>query len=189
MEKHNPLDAIQTLKKAVDAVAIYRKSQASMYKTLSSQEREVRRIYNECKQRLKASRKKEKQRARAMFGSVGEEKKDSEKKSFLTGAETTSSTEPVSEASVSTTKVPMAISTELSPAVEGIPEGRRGMATGQLPHSTKRVSFADGSVPGDPDCDDSDPNFFEEHKEALYILTGIAMGCLAMHLVFNRRPR
>lgn len=188
MERHDPSEAMQTLKKAIEAIATYKQSEDAMFKLLSSQEREVRRIYNECTQRLKAIRKKEKQRARAMFGSVGEEKKDSEKKSSETvETKESPSSDPALEASTSTTKERETILR--SPGIESIPDDRKGVATGRQSHSTKRVSFADGSIPGDPDDDYSEPSFFEEHKEALFILTGIAMGCLAMHLVSNRQKR
>lgn len=183
MERHDPSEAMQTLKKATQAIAAYKQGGDGMFKQLSIQEREVRRIYNDCTQRIKAIRRKEKQRARAMFGSVGEEKKDSEKKTAAADA----SGSPTKAASVRSYSTKECEVTVTSPATENIPHDRVGEKAVPKNLAKKRVSFADGSIPGDSDDDDLEYSFLGEHKEAVFIMTGIVMGFLAVHLMFKKR--
>jgi hypothetical protein len=189
MERHDPSEAIQTLKKALQAISTYKQNGGPMLKQLTTQEREVRKIHTECTQRMKAIKMKEKQRARAMFGNAGEEKKDADKKPPPDAEISGSGSEIAAETSPAASPQEEGEATARSPPpIENTPDETNGKSAGRgsLPKK-KRVSFADGSVPGDPD--DSEPSFFEEHKEALFLVTGIAMGCLAMHLVFNRRTK
>ena len=187
MERHDPSEAMHTLRKAIDVISTYKRVGDTMYKKLSIQEREVRRIYNNCTQRLKAIRKKEKQRARAMFGNVGEEKKDSEKKSSVDAAADNSESLPevTSVVSVIPDEREMALN---FPATENLPQDGHSEKRIQKTVPKKRVSFADGSMPGDSDDNDSGHYFLQEHKEALFLLTaGMAIGCLAVHLLFKKR--
>jgi hypothetical protein len=179
MERHNLPEAMLILKKAMESIAEYKQVGDAMYKQISTQEREARRIHAECTQRIKAVRKKEKQRARAMFGNFGEEKKDSDKKD----PEAPETSEEIASdvAAVSSDEREIAMK---FPVIENTHHDGNGEKPEPKALSKKRVTFADGSLPGDLE---DDPSFFEEHKEALFILTGIAIGCIAMHFALRKR--
>mmetsp|Transcript_6321 Transcript_6321/g.10880 ORF Transcript_6321/g.10880 Transcript_6321/m.10880 type:complete len:178 (+) Transcript_6321:128-661(+) len=176
MERHEPSEAVKTLKKALDAVAAYKKEGDSMYKQLSVQEKEIRRIHAECAQKIKANKKKEKLRARAMFGGA-EEKKDSEKNKTPTtfqSSESNTPSSPVAGAEPSQSPVNTADPAECEKASE----------TRTVPK--KKVSFADGKTPGDVD-DDSEPSFFEEHMEALFLVAGVVLGCFIVNMAWKKK--
>jgi hypothetical protein len=186
MEKHEPADAIQTLKKALDAIAAYKIEGDSMFKQLHSQEKEVRKIHSECSQKIKEIKKKEKQRAKAMFGGRDDEKKDTEQgtpeKSAAPRASTpdnmSSSVDPESRAS------PRSVTDMDTEEAASPPADDSQHAVAQPPK--KRVSFADGTSPGD-DFDNAAPSFFEEHMEALLLVAGCGLGCWLMSMAWKKR--
>lgn len=166
MERHEPVPAVQSLKVALDAILFYKKEGDEMYKRLLVQEKEMRRLYAECMQKIKADKEKEKQRARAMFGGP-EEKKDAEKRIPQQNQRSASSSGTSSENSAES----------ISP--------RSVVADPVAEHPKKRVSFADGSSPGEED--DSGPSFFEEHMEAIILVAGIGLGCWLTSMALRRR--
>jgi hypothetical protein len=172
-ETHENQEALDNLKKAFEAVTIYKKEGDAKYQQLQGQEKQTRKLHIACKDRLKAERKKEKQRAMAMFGG-SEEKKDSDKKE--------SNPEPVKLRQNGDTSLKAAASdtAQSDPAqkAEDTNPSRRDPPK-------KLVSFADGSIPGSVD-DDAGPCFLEEHKEALLIVAGIAMGSAPVHMLFRK---
>jgi tetratricopeptide (TPR) repeat protein len=173
-EKHDTQEAIKTLKTALDVIATYKAEGESKFKQLEGQEKELRKLYIVCKDRLKAERQKEKKRAVAMFGGGAskEEKKDVEKKD-------TEKESPSSPRSVT-----------VSPDTK--PEAAEEEVFDDMPpmkHTPmkKRVSFAEGSKPGNESEDEDDePSLFDEHKEAIFIVAGVAIGT-ALTLAFLRR--
>jgi hypothetical protein len=173
-EKHDTEEAVKTLKTAVDVIATYKIEGDSNFKQLECQEKQVRKLYVVCKDRLKAERQKEKKRAVAMFGgsSSKEEKKDPEKKD--TEKETPSSSRSVTASSG--TK-PQAEEEEFEdmPPMKHIP-------------MKKRVSFAQGSKPGNESEDEDDePSLFDDHKEAIFIVASLAIGTALSLMLFKRR--
>jgi hypothetical protein len=173
-EKHDTEEAVKTLKTAVDVIATYKIEGDSNFKQLEGQEKQVRKLYVVCKDRLKAERQKEKKRAVAMFGgsSSKEEKKDPEKKD--TEKETPSSSRSVTASSG--TK-PQAEEEEFEdmPPMKHIP-------------MKKRVSFAQGSKPGNESEDEDDePSLFDDHKEAIFIVASLAIGTALSLMLFKRR--
>jgi hypothetical protein len=169
-EKHDTQEAIKTLKTALDVIATYKAEGESKFKQLEGQEKELRKLYIVCKDRLKAERQKEKKRAVAMFGgsSSKEEKKDAEKK------ETPSS--PRSEI----------VSPDKKPQTEE--EVFDDMPPMKHTPMKKRVSFAQGSKPGNESEDEDDePSLFDDHKEAIFIVAGLAIGTALTLMLFKRR--
>jgi hypothetical protein len=161
MERHEAAEAIQTLKKALDAILFYKKEGDTMFKRLFVQEKEMRRLYAECMHQIMVDKEKEKQHARAMFGGT-EDKKDVDTKNL-------NRSQPSKAAEGSSDK--------LSPrSVTAVPSSPDPLK--------KKVSFADGKSPGDAD---DKPSFFEEHMEALFLVTGIGLGCWLASLAWKRR--
>jgi len=179
MEKHETDNALINLKKALKVVERYRKVDDPNIKQIQLQDKEIRKLVVSCKERQKADRKKEKERAQAMFA-----------KPTKGGTETASTPETISTLDADTREFATAPRTPKSPLPEIITP--KATATGQEQNqsqkqkgqSKKRVSFADGRLPGDEDGEDS---FLEEHKEALIILGGIALGAAMVHLFFRRK--
>jgi hypothetical protein len=178
LKKNEPSEAIKIFKKALDAISMYKKEGDPMYKQLFSLEKEIARLYAESAHSLKLIKEKEKKRARAMFAG-GEEKRDIDRKSSTTtpngvdpsaGASSSIPTENVSSKSVEIND-----STE-SPGTSPIHNPPK-----------KKVSFADGKVPGEEYDDDEEDSFFSEHVEALFILAGIGLGCLLVNLAFRKK--
>jgi hypothetical protein len=171
-ETHENQEALDNLKKALEAITMYKKEGDAKYQQLQGQEKQTRKLHIACKDRLKAERKKEKQRAMAMFGGGSEE--DSDKKE--------SNPEPVKLRQNGDTSLKAAASdtAQSDPAqkAEDTNPSRRDPPK-------KRVSFADGSIPGSID-DDTEPWFLDEHKEALLIVAGIAMGSALVHMLFRK---
>jgi tetratricopeptide (TPR) repeat protein len=174
-EKHDTEEALTTLKTAVDVIATYKVEGDINFKQLEGQEKQVRKLYVVCKDRLKAERQKEKKRAIAMFGGSPskEEKKDVEKKD----TEKESPSSPRSE-TVSPDTKPQAVEEEVfddMPPMKHIP-------------MKKRVSFAQGSKPGsDSEDEDDESSLFGEHKEAIFIVAGVAIGTALTLMLLRRR--
>jgi hypothetical protein len=174
-EKHETVEAVTTLKTALEVIASYKTEGDCKFKQLEGQEKQVRKLYAVCKDRLKAERQKEKKRALAMFGGGAnkEEKKDVEK--------TESPTSPRS-ATVSSDTKPQAAEEEVLD--DDMPPMKHGPMK-------KMVSFADGSKPGtegedEDEEEDDEPSLFDEHKEAIFVLAGFTIGT-ALALAFLRR--
>jgi hypothetical protein len=152
-----------------------------MFRPLQTQEKEIRKLLVACKERLKMERKKEKKRARAMF-SLSDEKKESDCRHVHTSPRQDKET----ERSLSP------IESDGGKAGQDFPPVEESSNPEPSPHPIKkRVSFADGRLPGDvdaPDLDDvSCPSFFKDHKEALLIIGGFVVGSLAIRAFFGRR--
>ena len=196
MERNDTSKAINTLKKALESISLYKKEGDNMSKQLSAQEKDIRRIRLECSQRIKLSRKKEKERAKAMFGGFEEEKKDSSEKKETVAKQTQipnppppirSPSEHLSEGDSSTTNTRN--STVEGAADIDVPSKTKA---NKRQSSHKRVVFADGTVPGsvddnNDDHDYSQSSFFAEHGEALFIVTGIAVGWLLVNMAWKKR--
>ncbi len=178
-ERHDTQEAIDNLKKAQEIITEFKKDGDPMLRQLQSQEKEVRKLFASCKDRLKAERKKEKLRAKAMF-SCSEEKKESENKEPLETSPLAESKESIIPnvlaslaASVSNNASP-----ELGPAAESSSMSKA--------LTKKRVSFADGTIPGNAD-EGAEPSFVEEHREALLLVGGIVLGSLCMNFLLRKR--
>jgi hypothetical protein len=178
MKRYEPSEAVKTLKRALDAVSTYKKDGDSMRKQLSSQEREIRKIHNECTEQIKANRKKEKQRAMAMFGGA-EEKKDCEKNKSPTAKPQKSLTN-TEEDPGSITK-----GNQSEKSVTLVVSDDNGKRSDNRTPPKKRVSFADGTSPGH--IDGEEQSFFAEHMEALFIVTGITLGYLLVSMAWNKK--
>jgi tetratricopeptide (TPR) repeat protein len=173
-ETHENEEAVENLKLALEAVVAYKTEGDSMFKQLQVQDKEIRKLFTVCKERVKAERKKEKQRARAMFGGGSEEKKDSDKKEHSAEPETVSTNNDQNEKSVS-----------VEAPTDELDETEDARAGQRIPMK-KRVSFADGSAPGNVD-DDAEPSFFEEHKEAVLLVAGVVLGSALVHMLFKKQ--
>ena len=196
MERHDTSKMTKALKKALEAISVYKKEGDSMYKQLSTQEKDVRRLRLEFSQKTKAARIKEKQRARAMFGGDEEEKKDSEKKEMSAGHATIPIASSISTSPLHAPSQRLCKSeTESSvPSVTIPDEIVSGETKAKKRESLKKkVAFADeithvpANVNKDEDDDYSRPSFLEDHSEALFILSGIAIGWLVVNMVTKKR--
>ncbi|KAG7347139.1 hypothetical protein IV203_006208 [Nitzschia inconspicua] len=184
LEKYEPSDAIETMKKGLDAISTYKKEGDPMFKQLQSQEKEIRKLYAECTQKIKEIRKKEKQRAKAMFSGGEQETKDTKKNSSNEAFAPPRSSTPDNATGMSEGGG--------SPRSVTFMNSNEAEIESQSPHDVppqplkKRVSFADGSSPGD-DIDDHEPSFFEEHMEALLLLAGFGLGCWLASIAWKKR--
>jgi len=180
-ERGNTEEAINQLRKAQECLSSYKKEGDVMFQQLQTQQKEILKLLFTCKERLKVERKKERQRALAMFGSA-EEKKENENRED-------------SRFEAPQTK-PHEIPSQTQPDRDdtGLPRREESTIEGPpLLNVKKRVSFADGSSPGDgvPEEVDaeSESTFFEEHKEALFVLGGIILSSMAINFFLGRRRR
>ena len=177
-EKYETEDAITNLKVAQGIVTFYKKKEEEeeegnpiIYQQLTLQEKQIRRLFTSCKQRIIAERKKEKQRAKAMFNIGGSgksllvETKSSSKEKEEKEEEEEEEKEEMTNAPSSKKNEVKATTTIAAPNTDS-------------PQHRKRVSFVDGTKPGNLlGYDDDDDNeqvlsFFNEHIEALILLTG-----------------
>lgn len=180
-ERHDTAEAIDSLKKSQEMISEYKQEGDPTFRQLQSQEKEVRKLLANCKDRIKAERKREKQRARAMF-SGAEEKKDSENKE----PHQTESVTKIEKNDIPTKQEYRDLGeSEKNEMACKEPEIELDISkTG--PREKKRVSFADGTAPGSVD-DSAEPSFLEEHKEALLVAAGIVLGSLCVHILSRRR--
>ena len=176
MQSHKTSEAIENLKKALEMVSLYKKPEDSMFRQLQAQEREVRKLLGNCKENFKSERKKEKLRARAMFGDLETTKADGKLESIP----------KPSDESITKQKdqVPGGVSAKSEE--NETPNGDIPSPRSKKNALKKSVSFADGTTPGSYD-DDAVPSFFDEHKEALLILGSIALGSMCLRLFFRKR--
>ena len=174
-ERGNTEDAIDQLKNALVCLSSWKKNDDVMFRPLQTQEKEIRKILVACKERLKLERKKEKKRAMAMFSS-------SDSRHVHTSPSQDKETE----------RSHLPIESDGGKSGQDFPPVEESSNPEPSPQPIKkRVSFADGRLPGDvdpPDLDDvSGLSFFEDHKEALLILGGFVVGSLAIRAFVERR--
>jgi hypothetical protein len=168
------------LKKAQEMITKFKTDGDPMFRQLQNHEKEVRRLFGVCKDRLKAEREKEKKRAMAMFNTDAGNK-DAPNKNGSSNVSVSSSSDDAVGSTVTDSHV---LSTSNGSTVD---EGSGdGVAPMNKPATKKRVSFADGSVPGEVD-DNDEPSFLDEHKEALFLMAGIVLGSVCAHFFWNRR--
>jgi hypothetical protein len=187
MERHEPSDAIQTLKKALDAIATYKNEGDPMFKQLQSQEKDIRKVCAMCTQKIKEIRKIEKQRAKAMFGGVGDEETKHAAKRKVNQATTPRASTPditISSTSESVTS-PRSV-TDVDSEEKTSSATVASSRNVSLQSSKKRVSFADGTSPGD-DVDGAEPSFIQEHMEALLLVAGFGLGCWLVSMAWKKR--
>jgi tetratricopeptide (TPR) repeat protein len=186
-EKYHTEEALEHLKKGLDMVAMFKKEGDAMFQQLASQEKQIRKLFTACRERLKAEKKKQKKAAIKMFSSSSEEKKDSEKEPGRQTVPETSKSMAVEKKVVENDPAE-----EMSPEATDSTTPNNEMESGNPILASRRkglkkqVSFADGSKPGTVD-DDIGPSFWEENVEALIILAGVALGSAFVHLAFRRR--
>eukprot|EP00934_Nitzschia_sp_Nitz4_P003705 Nitzschia sp. Nitz4//scaffold22_size323478//319823//321217//NITZ4_000599-RA/size323478-processed-gene-0.494-mRNA-1//-1//CDS//3329543213//3695//frame0 len=201
-ERHDTEVAIENLQLALKIVADYNTEGEAMSRQLQGQEKETRKLLAVCKQRLKAERKKEKLRAQAMFGGSAQEKSTiaESKPDGDDAPDKKVEIEPTSQA-----KTPESLPDEKIPADSALSPPKGITPTLDLKEDTpvptsavaddepvskprksvpKRVSFADGTIPG---CADDEPSFWDEHKEALILVGGLIFGSLCVHLLTRKR--
>lgn len=176
-----------TLKKAHEAISIYKNENDNMYKQLFTQEKDIRRLRLEYSKKTKAALIKEKKRARAMFGNE-QEKKDPQRIEIST-------TKDKAEASMA----PSSTTTSSSNLQASLPETAPIKFPLQADDAGKSQTLISGEKAIQKDIlnsaeieeeegdDYSDPTFFEEHIEALLILMGIAVGCLFFKMVNQKK--
>ena len=166
------------LKKALKAISTYKKENEIMYKQLATQEKDIRRLRLEFSKKSKEAKAKEKKRAQAMFGG-GERKakKDSENPQ-----------EPAQiPLQTSSKKVSFSPMTYKKPENEANGNKTETEDVNSLAESTASLGeIATERGDDDDDSKDGDFSFFEEHSEALLILSGVAVGWLILKMV-NRR--
>eukprot|EP00980_Cylindrotheca_fusiformis_P017580 scaffold5517_cov135-Cylindrotheca_fusiformis.AAC.10 len=177
-ERHETRQALAGVKQAIEIIEGYKRRSTSMYQQLHAQEKEARKMLSNLRQKLNAEKKKEKERAIAMFGgSANHRQGDAVAKNEETCL-IESRAEKSDQRSIMTSSIPAehAINCEES-------TNSRTMEDAVPP---KSVSFSDGSVPGHVD-DEEGTSFLEEHKEALLLLAVTGLGtAVALHFM-NRR--
>lgn len=190
-QQHEAQQAMDMLKKALEVIAMYKVENDSMFQQLATQEKELRRLYAFCKDRLKAERELEKKRAMAMFGGGGllEEKKDTDHKT--NGDDENGTPTKVHAKSAPTTSPATSPTSTASPTAASVPgiltsENGNEDKSGSRVRATRRVTFTDGGRPGEV-LEDNEPGFFTEHKEALLLMGGIAVGSFLVQALLRRR--
>eukprot|EP00531_Pseudo-nitzschia_arenysensis_P003897 CAMPEP_0116151382 /NCGR_PEP_ID=MMETSP0329-20121206/20065_1 /TAXON_ID=697910 /ORGANISM="Pseudo-nitzschia arenysensis, Strain B593" /LENGTH=484 /DNA_ID=CAMNT_0003647987 /DNA_START=114 /DNA_END=1568 /DNA_ORIENTATION=+ len=197
MEEHQTAKMTNNLKKALKAISTYKNENDKMYKQLLAQEKDIRRLRLEYSKKSKAALIKEKLRARAMFGDKKEKKHPqrveeskidnttdiSKQASSITG----SSSNP--HASLESLSIPNLATNEVP---SQIPDGAPASEPKAIDVKSirKNVTFKEEEEHCDDDDDGDDSSnqtFFEEHIEALLILTGIAVGCFVFKLITNKK--
>jgi hypothetical protein len=189
MERHDIIKMTKALKKALVSISIFKKENDSMYKQLSIQEKDIRRLRLEFSKKSKAALQKEKKRARAMFGREDQNENNSEKLEMPTIHDMTATSSSKSQdrlnSSLESLPIPNIISNK--PSVTTSDEDissdlKKDVATTIETEVTP--AFTDDNK--EDDEDHSKPSFFEEHSEALFILSGIAIGWMVV-MTFNKK--
>jgi hypothetical protein len=187
-ERHEPSDAIQTMKKALNAIATYKIEGDPMLKQLQAQEKEIRKVYAECLHKMKAIRMIEKQRAKAMFGGgCDEEDMKHATKRKVDEANTPRASTP--DITLSSSSGSITSPRSVTDVDSEEKESTTAVVVSQkipLQPSKKRVSFADGTLPGD-NVDDAELSFFQEHMEALLLAAGFGLGCWLVSMAWKKR--
>jgi hypothetical protein len=204
MERHDTSKMTNALKKALESISIYKKENDSMYKQLSIQEKDIRRLRLEFSKKSKAALQKEKKRARAMFGREDENKKDSEKIEMPTIQDTIAISSSITSSSsksqhrlhssLESLPMPNIISNKTSVAIsdEDISsetKTKRDKSLKKKVATAIEIEVAPAFIDDNKEDDDdySEPSFFEEHSEALFVLSGIAIGWLVVKMVNKKR--
>lgn len=174
-ERHDTGEALTKLKQALSAIAEYKEESNPMFRQLLAQEKEARKLLFECKRRIKAEKKREKERAVAMFG--GSEFAEQQHE-VLRPIETNA--RPYENESI----IRKAISAE---EVKTVEEDSIAKLVQTSPRK-KKVSFDDGTVPGYLDEEDEDEvSFLQKHKEALLLLVMSGLGSVVARHFMKRR--
>lgn len=182
-ESYESEDAISTLKKALGIVTTYKREGESTYQQFVSQEKQIRRLHKTCKQRIIAERKKEKQRAQAFFRSPGS--KEPSKQENTSANTTQMLAETVQRKQVEEKKE---VPSSLSKARESSDRNSAEDLSVSQDSSKKRVTFEDRSKPGsNTNVEDDGSTFFEEHKEAMLLITGGVVGYILYAFIAKKR--
>lgn len=182
MERHDASKMTSALKKALEAISLYKKEGDPMYKQLATQEKDIRRLRLEFSKKNRATRIKEKERAKAMFGSDKEEKTNFKKNdaaiqsSALASKSLKSTPQHLSHETEKSYEMP------ITPQDESYSIKRKEEEEAET--SSENVSAGDNE---DEDDDYSQLSFIEEHGEALIILSGIAVGWLVVQMFTKKR--
>mmetsp|Transcript_113896 Transcript_113896/g.233071 ORF Transcript_113896/g.233071 Transcript_113896/m.233071 type:complete len:174 (-) Transcript_113896:95-616(-) len=162
MKQHDKNKMNDALKKALRAISVYKKENDRMYKQLSTQEKDIRKLRLEFSETDKATRKKEKERARAMFGDP--------KKSIL-------ARNPMDfPGSGSAPQNSIRASFRESPASEiASDKPLAAISNAGSSRETKPTHDDDDGDDGGDD-DDGTSSFLEEHIESLVIVSVLALG-------------
>lgn len=181
-EKHDTAEAMDNLKKAQEMITKFKTDGDPMFRQLQNHEKEVRKLFGVCKDRLKAEREIEKKRALAMFNKNEEGTNDTPSNE--------SSNLPLSSNGEEAVRSTITDSRGRSVSSDSTVEHGRGdgsaARTNKPANAKKRVSFADGSIPGEVD-DNDEPSFLDEHKEALFLIGGMVLGSLCVHYFLSKR--
>jgi hypothetical protein len=183
-ERYETEKADKKLKEAMDVIAIYKKESDPMFQQLVAQEKQVRKLHVGYRQRITAEKKKEKERAVAMFGGSGlGERQRSGKSGRLSDV----NEKPTSIETNAGNTVTKASSGKSTATDEATYTAERTDAKPIQPVPPKKtVSFSDGTVPGYGD-EEEEPSLLQEHKEALLLLVGGVLGsAVAIHLMKKR---
>ena len=180
MEQHDTTKMTNALKKALKGISSYKKENDKMYKQLSTQEKDIRKLRLEFSKKAKAAKVKEKKRARAMFSGDEQEKKDPEKIEMPTirgkaQIPIQSSLERLSIPKITTNEHSVRILDEADTIETETKDGKS---------TTKKATTSAESEEDDDDF--SDPAFFEEHREALSILSAITIGWLVLKMITRK---
>lgn len=197
MERHDAAKMKNALKKALKAISFYRNENDSMYKQLSIQENDIRRLRLQFSKNEKLVRNKEKKRARAMFGRTNQESRDS--KNHIPESSSISS-------SCSTFQYLPHLSLKNLPALEkksynssmrisdkdmsGVTKSKSGESSNKKVVTASEIEDDPARVDAneeDEDDDYTEPTFFEEHSEALLILSGFILTCFVVQIVTKKR--
>jgi hypothetical protein len=176
-ERSETEEADKKLKEAMDVIAMYKKESDPMFQQLVAQEKQVRKLHVGYRQRIKAEKTKEKKRAVAMFGGSGLVERH------------------VSDVNEKPTSIETTAGDTVTKATSG-----RSTATDEATHtaeitdakpikpvlSKKRVSFSDGTIPGNVD-EEEEPSFLEEHGEALLLFAGGVLGSAVAFYLMKKR--
>ena len=148
----------------------YQASYANLYK----QNKEVKRLRATCLQQKKLQKKKEKQRAQAMFASP-------------TASKTNGKSVKISEPDASTKKSKKKDSTD---AVLDMSESDEPAEEIPKIRTKRSVSFSDDTKPGKdciPEEDEDELPWYDEHKEAIILSGIVGLAALATVLIRGRK--
>ena len=206
MEKHDETQMMKTLKKALTIVSRYKKENDRMYKQLTSQEKDIRKIRAEFSKKAKMTLQKEKQRARAMFSRTSNETKNQRKVETSTAPDinpvptssnidcSRSATQCFLKSSLQTLAEP-----KIKPKKQVVPIFDEDFSSKMKPNvgeskkiiatetEVKDVSTLTASNEGEEDDENSEHAFIEEHSEALLILSALAVGWLLVNMAVKRK--
>mmetsp|Transcript_17540 Transcript_17540/g.38334 ORF Transcript_17540/g.38334 Transcript_17540/m.38334 type:complete len:489 (+) Transcript_17540:37-1503(+) len=198
MELHGSsnMNIRSAMKRALEAISVYKNEGDPMYKQLSTQEKDLRRFRLEFSKKTKAAKTKEKERARAMFGGEIKENKNSEKKES-----TIQHSIPISNSgSTPSSPCPLDLTSQhlseqrdnsndvtMTTLLENISAKSKVEELGSSKNQTACIDILERVDDNEDEDDDCPQPFIEEHGEALLILSGIALGWIVVKLVTTKR--